>query len=650
MKPGLLLQKSSLSTKFTMIVGAIVFFICAASSLILYTYLKQKAIEDTYEKSKIVFYLMDAVGAYVRGTLRPKMFEVLSQTHARHDFVAEAMSTTRIKHGIVQQLKREIPYFDYRRVSDNPRNIKNKAEGFTLDMIKRFRENPDLDEWHGVANVGGKRLFFVLKPIRTRKECLRCHGKPEEAPPGLLAQYGPSNGFYRKVGDIAGLEAVSIPFNLVLAEIRNIAITIMGVGIAMMFFLFAPIEVAFLRLVTQPLHRLTDSFKAIDKGDRPLGETIPVTSSDEIGEVTESFNTMAKHLAEAQETLKANTELLQSIVNGISDPLALADTDCSLAVVNNAYQAWIAKESPAVLGYSCHELAHQSETLCPACLLEEVLATGKEVNGEWKGPDGRYYFTQLYPIYDEDGEVKQVVHYIRDMTLLKQAEAKMMQAEQLASLGQLAAGVAHEINNPLSTILCYVKILLKGVDNEKPIAKDLGVIQKHAVSCSKIVDSLLSFARQSKTSRKMCDINETLTEIVGMVKKQFEKDGVKINCQLEPNIPRLLIDPDKMKQVFMNLLMNAKQAITGKGKVEISSRYVPTKHLVEIEIADNGHGIDAHILDKIFDPFFTTKKTGEGTGLGLSVSYGIVKEHGGEIQVESHPGRGAKFTIIVPAQ
>ena len=648
MKPGLLLQKSSLSTKFTMIVGAVVFFICAASSLILYTYLKQKAIEDTYEKSKIVFYLMDGVGAYVRETLRPKMFTLLSQTQAKESFVAEAMSTTRIKHGIVKHLKREIPYFDYRRVSDNPRNQKNRAEGFTLRMIKKFRENPDLDEWHGVANVNGERLFFVLKPIRTKEECLRCHGRPEDAPPGLLRQYGSKNGFYRRVGDIAGLEAVSIPFNVVLSEIRNIAITILGVGIAMMFFLFAPIEVAFIRLVTQPLHRLTDSFKAIDKGDRPLGETIPVTSSDEIGELTESFNTMAKHLAEAQDTLKANTELLQSIVNGISDPLALANTDCSLAVVNNAYQSWIAKESPAVLGYSCHELAHQSEILCPACLLEEVLATGKEVSGEWKGPDGKYYFTQLYPIYDENREVKQVVHYIRDMTLLKQAEAKMMQAEQMASLGQLAAGVAHEINNPLSTILCYVKILLKGVPQEDPIAKDLEVIQKHAVSCSKIVDNLLSFARQGKTSRRMCDINGTLNEIISMVKKQFEKDAIKIEKKLQPDIPRLLIDPDKMKQVFMNLLMNAKQAISKSGKVWIYSRYISDKNIVEINIEDDGHGIDAKIMDKIFDPFFTTKKTGEGTGLGLSVSYGIVKEHGGEIQVESRQGKGTKFTITLP--
>jgi len=166
------------------------------------------------------------------------------------------------------------------------------------------------------------------------------------------------------------------------------------------------------------------------------------------------------------------------------------------------------------------------------------------------------------------------------------------------------------------------------------------------LSCKRIVADLLNFARGNEQVRGMASINETIREVVSLVAAQFRKQQIELETDLATELPLLEIDSDRMKQVFLNLLMNAAQAITGGGRIQVRSRL--RENMIKVTVEDTGRGIPSDQLDRIFDPFFTTKGPGEGTGLGLSVSYGIVRDHGGEIRAASEPGKWTRLTVLLP--
>ncbi|MEW5910683.1 MAG: ATP-binding protein, partial [Thermodesulfobacteriota bacterium] len=236
---------------------------------------------------------------------------------------------------------------------------------------------------------------------------------------------------------------------------------------------------------------------------------------------------------------------------------------------------------------------------------------------------------------------------MKDITQRKRMERQLLQTDKLASLGQLSAGVAHEINNPLGLILGYTRLILKGIDTQTELATDLKTIEKHAVNCKRIVEDLLKFSRSTDTSKSASDLNELLNDVISVVESSFRLEDVQIIRNFSNALPLLILDPNKMKQVFMNLIMNARQAIHDNGILTVSTGIVSDPEKVLISFSDNGSGISPDIIHRIFDPFFTTKPTGMGTGLGLSVSYGIIKDHDGDIQVESIKGQGSTFRIYL---
>lgn len=232
---------------------------------------------------------------------------------------------------------------------------------------------------------------------------------------------------------------------------------------------------------------------------------------------------------------------------------------------------------------------------------------------------------------------------------LARSEKQMAQADRLASIGQLSAGIAHEINNPLGIILGYTQLLLRGEDKESQRYEDLKTIEKHVRNCKAIVEDLLNFARSSKTKKEMIHIHETIDEVLHFIRHHSKLGETVIERRYDPETPPLLADEKKIKQVLINLVMNARHAVGTNGTISLTTRHDAENDQIAIEVADTGYGIEKKDLPHIFDPFFTTKPTGEGTGLGLSVSYGIIKNHGGDIEVESAPGVGTTFTIRLPA-
>ena len=255
---------------------------------------------------------------------------------------------------------------------------------------------------------------------------------------------------------------------------------------------------------------------------------------------------------------------------------------------------------------------------------------------------------------DEIGELGNTFNFMinsireRDAKIKEFAQAKIAEAERLAMIGQLAAGVAHEINNPLTGILLYCDLVIKSMPESSDQRKNLERIDNEAKRCKTIVKGLLDFARQTETEIKPAPINEIVDDALALVKNQPLFHNIDIDSRVDPSLPRVNVDASQIQQVFINVLLNAAEAMNGKGKLTIRAGQDEDKRSVLVSFTDTGQGIAADDMAKIFDPFFTTKETGHGTGLGLSISYGIIRKHHGHIDVSSELGKGATFTIKLP--
>ncbi len=236
----------------------------------------------------------------------------------------------------------------------------------------------------------------------------------------------------------------------------------------------------------------------------------------------------------------------------------------------------------------------------------------------------------------------------RDERLKEFTRRKIMESERLALIGQLSANVAHELNNPLQGIVTYSNLLLETPlpDDSERVSLEKIVIQ--ANRCRDIIRGLLDFSRQRKPDKTLCDVNDVLKGCVSLLEKQALFHNIQITYDLEAGLPKAIIDPSQIERVFMNIIINAAEALEGNGRLTLTSRFDPVERFIELEFTDSGPGIAKENLDKIFDPFFTTKDTGHGVGLGLAISYGIVKEHKGTVSVESEIGKGTTFTVRLP--
>jgi len=236
----------------------------------------------------------------------------------------------------------------------------------------------------------------------------------------------------------------------------------------------------------------------------------------------------------------------------------------------------------------------------------------------------------------------------RDEQLKEFATKRIMESERLALIGQLAANVAHELNNPLQGIVAYAHLLLERIPADEPYKDMVDKIVGQANRSRDIIRGLLDFSRQRKPDKTLCNINTILLECLSLLENQALFHNIKVFKSFQEDLPLLIIDPSQIERVFINLIVNASEAMDGIGQLYLSTRYDPQTELVEIKITDTGSGIAEENLDKIFDPFFTTKDVGHGTGLGLAISYGIVKGHKGEIKVESEVNKGTTFIVRLP--
>ncbi len=234
----------------------------------------------------------------------------------------------------------------------------------------------------------------------------------------------------------------------------------------------------------------------------------------------------------------------------------------------------------------------------------------------------------------------------RDEQLKEYVKKKIMKSERLAMIGQLAAGVAHEINNPLGSILIYSHLLLEDLEEKDTQRENLEKIVNQATRCKEIVKGLLDFSRQTEPEMNQKDINKIVNEVLSLVERQVMFQNIKVTKKLSKSLPMVMLDEAQIQQVFMNIVLNAVEAIEGQGELIIET--TSNGEFIETKFIDTGCGISEQNIEKLFEPFFSYKKKGHGIGLGLAISYGIIKKHNGEIIVKSEVGKGSSFTIRLP--
>lgn len=256
-------------------------------------------------------------------------------------------------------------------------------------------------------------------------------------------------------------------------------------------------------------------------------------------------------------------------------------------------------------------------------------------------------------VYQGLAELQMCLPYLIDQlevsnTALREAEEQLIQSAKLASMGQLAAGIAHEINNPLGTVTLFAHLMLKSMPEDDPRRADLQMIVDEAARCKEIVAGLLDFSRRGKLKLRSINVNAVLDEALASVEKRPEFDRVRVEKMYAANLPEIQADGAQLRQVFVNLMVNAAEAMHGGGTLTLTTRLSQDGGSVVVSVSDTGCGIPRENLDKLFTPFFTTKQIGKGTGLGLAVAYGIIKMHHGSIEVQSTVGKGTTFEIALP--
>jgi two-component system NtrC family sensor kinase len=387
-------------------------------------------------------------------------------------------------------------------------------------------------------------------------------------------------------------------------------------------------------------------------------------AGDEIQSLAESFDAMTLSVKEnlsdlesARNVLSEQKKLLQTILDAIPDVVTLQDKDGCYISVNQAFCSLLNRERNEIVGKRNSDLF----PLARAAEYEQedlkVLETGEPLKKEIR-IQGRQEIKWLHlikiPVFKSKDNPSGLVVSGRDITQIKAVQDQLNHAQKLESIGRLAAGVAHEINTPLGIILGYAQLLLEDVEADKAVYQDITTIVKQTKICSRIVADLLNFSRSSESKIQRFDIHGVIEDVLDMVEHTFSLNHVDIQKEFsaEPLVVRG--DSDKLKQVFINLLNNAFDAIGEHGTIHIQTSRTDDEKDIMISVIDTGHGIAGGDLEKIFDPFYSTKGPDKGTGLGLSVTFGIVREHGGDIKACSPPKSkqaeetGAEFIVRLP--
>jgi len=396
-----------------------------------------------------------------------------------------------------------------------------------------------------------------------------------------------------------------------------------------------------------------------------------------VGSLLRDLLSVHQRLLSTEQQMALEKALFETILHEAHEPIMLMDPDFMVVDANEGYLKRVNRSRQETIGRKCYEVIYGFSSPCPewhpemGCPMQETLRTGERarVIHERCDDQGNPSFCDLvtYPVLDLEGRVIRVVEIWRDITKeliprwdkrieeIKTNLGRLVQEDRMLTLGRLSASCAHEINNPIQGMLTFAHLVRSMLTEGKLTPQGvvecggyLDLMCKELERCGQIVSGLLCFSRESAVDTREIDVNEVLRSVVALLGHHMALNEIELTCQMSDGPLLVMGDLNQLQQVFLNLVMNAIEAMPANGKLLIHSMVSPQQDRVEVKVQDTGCGIPRKHLDKIFDPFFTTKPSGKGTGLGLFIVYGIVKGHDGEVRVESKEGQGATFTVSLP--
>lgn len=350
--------------------------------------------------------------------------------------------------------------------------------------------------------------------------------------------------------------------------------------------------------------------------------------------------------------LLGSRNTLRTLFDNFPDSFYIVDRKYRLIVVNLARSKRAEKEPRLLVGNYCYEALYQRKEICPGCRIDETLFDQKithRIERDWGNSEDNWEWDiSTYPIVNENDQVIQVIMFEQDVTEKRRLEANLVQSEKLAALGQLAAGVAHEINNPLTVILANSQLLQREMPKDnQDWQESVDLISRAGNRALGVVRNLLNFARKEQYELVPTDINQTIHKAIEMIRHEAASRSVVMIDELADDLPLIKVSADNLQGVWLNILINALDATEEKqGSIRITS-YMKNNE-INVSISDDGQGIPPEKVKRIFEPFYTTKNPGRGTGLGLSVCHRVIKQHGGHISVDSRFGYGTTFTVTLP--
>jgi len=340
----------------------------------------------------------------------------------------------------------------------------------------------------------------------------------------------------------------------------------------------------------------------------------------------------------------------ENTFKAVKDLILVVDRQMQIFRVNLATLQHSGLSESEIMGRKCCKVICASPEPCHNCAVIEALRTGETASSQRQFDDGRVMEFYAYPSNYEQSEPG-VVIYVRDITDRLKMQVQLLKTARLAALGEMSAGVAHELNTPLAVIIGDIQLLLRELPGDSQSRNLFDDIKTCALRCKQIVQGLLTFSRQEQFVFYPVAINDVVQEAMKLVAYQIETDNIQIGLDCADHIPVIEGNAQQLEQVLVNLLLNAKQSFEGtdgKRLIKVQTGFDHSRSQVFVKVSDTGQGIRQENLTQIFDPFFTSKGVGRGTGLGLSVSLGIIQTHGGTVGVESEICRGSTFTVYLP--
>jgi len=489
---------------------------------------------------------------------------------------------------------------------------------------------------HFQTMVNDREVANFIFPVKDEPSCRQCHEKNEPTMGALLLSLhrGQLESYIRQLK-----KRFLYLFSLLALVICGV--TVLGVNL----------------IFIRPLLRIKEGAEAIEKS--VFTQKIPVKSRDEVGILAETFNRMAEALSHKDRALAEQVRLAsrsqkewQKTVNCISDPIVVIDRDCNFIKANRAFQEVFKEYFPLSTDPSDRKCSDLFETcLRPNCPHLASLQERRPVTAQVRGHrSGKLFEIAIFPYDSPEGERVGSVAIFKDITEKQESDLRMIMNERLATLGQMASGIAHEINNPLATISIATEGMLKRIKEERFEPRLFGnylfMIKEEIQRVMNISRNMLSFVRKKTEEKKPVLINQLLDRTLEAAKFQDRFKDVSVLRLYQEELPAVAAYEGELRQVFLSILINASEAMEDRGRLTLETGTEDRK--VFVKISDTGPGIPSDIRNRIFDPFFTTKTKEGGTGLGLSIADKIIRENNGKIEVASEEGKGTTFKITLP--